>query len=428
MNRIILVGNGFDLAHRLPTKYEDFIRAFWRDFSSQLRACNQHILKTDFVNVGYMNISPELRMSSLGLAHDLFGRTATVFSSAQEIQEFIRTYGYRMQLSYNSELFRNINSNIAIYNWVDIEAEYYNLLKNSNADNAKSLNEEFDKLRSLLIEYLQKVQDEKIDDSILHNPIKECMMTPFCANEIAIEARDAWNNFIKLRIADHLLSEVIKRYQPSESCERLKKVNDFKKRWHDQIKNMGIESIDGNNLPPDMLFPDRVMLLNFNYTSTADMYMPNDDNMHFPINHIHGDLSNPDSVIFGYGDELDEKYQEIRNLNNNELLKNMKSIRYLEDANCRNLLTFIESAPYQVYIMGHSCGVSDRTLLNTLFEHPNCMSIKPFYYVNEQGQDNYIEIVQNISRNFNDPKKMRDRVVNKTYCQPLPQCPKKECL
>lgn len=27
MNRIILVGNGFDLAHNLPTKYEDFI--YW---------------------------------------------------------------------------------------------------------------------------------------------------------------------------------------------------------------------------------------------------------------------------------------------------------------------------------------------------------------------------------------------------------------
>lgn len=425
MNRIILVGNGFDLAHRLPTKYEDFIRAFWRDFSSQLQACNQLILKTDFVNVGYMNISPELRMSSLGLAHDLFGRTASIFSSAQEIEVFIRTYGSRMQLSYNSELFRNINNNIEVYKWVDIESEYYNLLKNSNADKAKSLNEEFDKLRSMLIEYLQKVQDEKIDDSILHNPIKECMMAPFCAKEISIESQDAWNNFIKLRITDHFLSDVIKRYQPSESCERLKKVNDFKKRWHDQIENMGIESIDGNNLPPDMLYPDRVMLLNFNYTNTADMYMPENEYI-FPINHIHGDLSNPNSVIFGYGDELDEKYQEIRNLNNNELLKNMKSIRYLEDVNYRNLLTFIESAPYQVYIMGHSCGVSDRTLLNTLFEHPNCVSIKPFYYENEQGQDNYIEIVQNISRNFNDPKKMRDRVVNKTYCQPLPQCPKIE--
>lgn len=424
MNRIILVGNGFDLAHRLPTKYEDFIRSFWRDFSSQLQACNQLILKTDFVNVGYMNISPELRMSSLGLAHDLFGRTATVFSSAQEIQEFIRTYGYRMQLSYNSELFRNINSNIAIYNWVDIEAEYYNLLKNSNADNAKSLNEEFDKLRSLLIEYLQKVQDEKIDDSILHNPIKECMMAPFCAKEISIESQKEWTNFISRRMNEEDIMDVIKLYRPLEFRERTIEVRKYKTSVQDQIDRMGIKFI-GDTMPSDMLYPDRVMLLNFNYTNTADMYMPEDEYV-FPINHIHGDLSNPNSVIFGYGDELDEKYQEIRNLNNNELLKNMKSIRYLEDVNYRNLLTFIESAPYQVYIMGHSCGVSDRTLLNTLFEHPNCVSIKPFYYVNEQGQDNYIEIVQNISRNFNDPKKMRDRVVNKTYCQPLPQCPKIE--
>ena len=183
---------------------------------------------------------------------------------------------------------------------------------------------------------------------------------------------------------------------------------------------MGIGSINGNELPSAMLYPDRIMLLNFNYTKTADMYIPVDE-YHFPINHIHGHLDNPDSVIFGYGDELDNKYQEISSLNNNELLKNIKSIRYLEDVNYRNVLEFVESAPYQIYIMGHSCGTSDRTLLNTLFEHPNCVSIKPFYYQNDEGQDNYIEIVQNISRNFSNAQKMRDRVVNKTFCQPLPQ-------
>ena len=67
--------------------------------------------------------------------------------------------------------------------------------------------------------------------------------------------------------------------------------------------------------------------------------------------------------------------------------------------------------------MGHSCGNSDRTLLNTLFEHKNCLSIKPFYYIKEDGSDNYLEMVQNISRNFTDMKLMRDRVVNKTYCE-----------
>jgi hypothetical protein len=69
--------------------------------------------------------------------------------------------------------------------------------------------------------------------------------------------------------------------------------------------------------------------------------------------------------------------------------------------------------------MGHSCGNSDRTLLNTIFEHRNCISIKPYYYQKEGGTDSYIETVQNISRNFTDMKLMRDRVVNKQFCETL---------
>lgn len=67
--------------------------------------------------------------------------------------------------------------------------------------------------------------------------------------------------------------------------------------------------------------------------------------------------------------------------------------------------------------MGHSCGNSDRTLLNTLFEHKNCVSIKPYYYQKEDGSDNYLDIIQNVSRSFTDMKLMRDRVVNKTFCE-----------
>ena len=109
-------------------------------------------------------------------------------------------------------------------------------------------------------------------------------------------------------------------------------------------------------------------------------------------------------------------------LNENECLKNIKSIKYLESDHYRDVLKFLEAAPFQVLIMGHSCGNSDRTLLNTIFEHKNCISIKPYYYKNEKdGTDNYLDIVQNISRNFTNMKLMRDRVVNKTRCEPLPQ-------
>lgn len=103
-------------------------------------------------------------------------------------------------------------------------------------------------------------------------------------------------------------------------------------------------------------------------------------------------------------------------MNDNELLKYAKNVKYLETSHYRKMLNFINAGPFQVFIMGHSCGNSDRTLLNTVFEHENCVSIKPFYYKKEDGTDNYLELVQNISRNFTDMKLFRDRVVNKEQC------------
>jgi hypothetical protein len=54
--------------------------------------------------------------------------------------------------------------------------------------------------------------------------------------------------------------------------------------------------------------------------------------------------------------------------------------------------------------MGYSCGLSDRTLLNTIFEH-NCRSIKVLLRNKDDNgvviKDNYTEIIQNISRHFN---------------------------
>jgi hypothetical protein len=186
--------------------------------------------------------------------------------------------------------------------------------------------------------------------------------------------------------------------------------------------------VDGKKVSDDignlLFLPNRVMLLNFNYTSIADFYLP--DNPHFILNHIHGELAKPENVIFGYGDESDDEYKRLQKFNDNEYLRHIKTNRYLETPNYRDLLSFIDSAPFQVCIMGHSCGLSDKTLLNTLFEHRNCVSIKPYYYVNEQGKDNYLDIVQNISRNFTNPQLMRDRVVNKTYCEELPQVTRKQ--
>lgn len=416
MNRIIIIGNGFDLAHQLATRYEDFINWYWEEWGHSLSTSIKRNL-TD----GLCSFRLKDNVCYAGWA--FIWREHYVPMQEYSVRNNVEYYKMATNLcdfKVDSLFFVEICKAVEEKGWVDIEAEYYRMLNSVYLSSPKKLNEEFAIVRTKLIEYLTSVQDSNINDSIVNQATRECMMAPFCANEISIEGRAKWNEFLRCRIEDEYLSDIIKLYSESEARETIKQVSEFKKAQREQIDNMGIGSINGNVLPSAMLYPDRIMLLNFNYTKTADMYMPADEH-HFPINHIHGHLDNPDSVIFGYGDELDNKYQEISSLNNNELLKNIKSIRYLEDVNYRNVLEFVESAPYQIYIMGHSCGTSDRTLLNTLFEHPNCVSIKPFYYQNDEGQDNYIEIVQNISRNFSNAQKMRDRVVNKTFCQPLPQ-------
>lgn len=59
--------------------------------------------------------------------------------------------------------------------------------------------------------------------------------------------------------------------------------------------------------------------------------------------------------------------------------------------------------------------------LKTLFEHKNCVSIKPYYHQKDDEKDDYWDIVCNIARNISNPSLMRDRVVIKEHCEPLGQ-------
>lgn len=274
-------------------------------------------------------------------------------------------------------------------------------------------------IQELLAQYLCSLTMTSVQTN---EAIKDIIYQPICMDDISISGMSHYYEHYSILAgySGQEWSDLIRRYGIS---------GDQAIFWGTEIKNF-IEKytyrnqegktiiLDYNRFPKQLLRPSVTMLLSFNYTFVADMYcLPQ---IGFPI-HIHGDLQSYNNIIFGYGDELDDDYKSFLKLDDNECLRNIKSIKYLESGNYRSMLAFIESAPYQIYIMGHSCGKSDRTLLNTLFEHKNCVSIKPYYYRKEDGSDNYLDIVQNICRNFTDMKLMRDRVVNKTHCEPLPQ-------
>lgn len=405
MNRIVLIGNGFDLAHGLPTRYEDFINWYW----------DQRV--EEFSKAG--NISKDcLCTFEIGQPYTWYGFYGQIISplgkpKGKDIIESILKgqYGVKMKHSF-SPFFQSIIKSIETKGWVDIENEYYKLLTKFTIDtlqekNLNELNEQLDFITKLLIKYLETISSSMMKISSIENSI----YSPIKPEDISIEGQ-------------HLVDEYVKDWLMKDEIVMRAKIRQYGLDEDDLLNEIRlfIEDYAANkliiNYPQLFMLPDNVLLLNFNYTYTADTY---ESYTRGSTIHIHGEINEPKSVIFGYGDELDKNFQQLQNLNENECLRNIKSIRYLESDNYRNVLRFLESAPFQVFIMGHSCGNSDRALLNTVFEHKNCISIKPFYHQKDNGTDNYLDIIQNISRNFTNMKLMRDRVVNKAYCEPLPQ-------
>lgn len=425
INRIILVGNGFDLAHGLATRYADFVNWYWGKCFQQLRKCNNRTY-TDHLCTFILNDNYYTWLSFLyGIINPIR------LPSGREFYENIKKDKIRFSIHHTGFMER-ICQSIESKGWVDIENEYYTALNDEYFETPEKINEEFEIVKSNLIEYLSLIQAAKITESIVQHKLQDKILAPIKISEVAISARHQLIDFIQARSTldeQHLINESALSIHDvlnpgidnSRTIEFIKDCINKMKEYGTASTTLIENAIDNDIVPDEMLYPNRLMLLNFNYTSTADLYIPQsyDYGNRFIINHIHGDLKDPTSIVFGYGDELDDRYSNLVKLNNNDFLQNVKSIKYLEADNYRKMLAFIDSAPYQIYIMGHSCGNSDRTLLNTLFEHKNCISIKPFYYQKEDGSDNYLEIVQNISRSFTDMKLMRDRVVNKTYCEPL---------
>lgn len=407
MNRIVLIGNGFDLANDYKTSYKDFIVWYFKEKLSQMLKAlddmsNDKILKIKKTDEIDYHVDGEINEESSKMFID------NIFSKKER----------NVKIEHISKLLLEIVKSYETKGWVDIESDYYRLLctyiSNGEADEVKKLNEDLDFVKEKLIEYLKEVSKEKKE---IYQDIQDKIFGPFKEKDIAVKARKIWKEFLKKRF-DSSDEDFLKLYSSYNKdfgyLESDKK--DYKAMLKDYLEN----GKPYDNGYTNLSYPDNIMLLNFNYTDIADRYLLNDSDI-FSVVYIHGKLDDPKSVILGYADKFDKFYKEIKEQDDNESLKNIKFIRYHEADNYNKVLSFIESDYYQVYIMGHSCGKSDRSLLKKLFEHEHCVSIKPFYYYvdKEKKQSNYIDIVQNINKILGNGTPVEDKVVSKPNCLPL---------
>lgn len=375
VKKLILVGNGCDLAMGLPTRYQDFLLWLIKKYILETLKSKEGYkqsgpIKPGYTEKGYQKdfdevVSVLIEFDNPEEVKRLDEKTKRI-SSWCEVKEFLSENKIKISASNSKEISKSFIRGLiygCFQGWVDIEENYYSEFKRIIWENSLTdkriqfLNNEMDHLTAKLEEYLKEVsrsEENAFSETVEHN-----MANQWRSHVYPLERRN----------------------------------------------NPGSDSADD----------DKIFIVNFNYTPTL-ISSPFDKMNHIGI---HGTVSESgSSIVFGYGDEMDEKYSEIENLNKNEYLRKFKSFGYFQYSQYRQLLSIVNSGSFDVVIYGHSCGLSDRVLLNEIFEHKNCRYIRVYYY---RDKNDYIDKTMNISRHFNSNQLMRQRVINFQEEDRIPQ-------
>lgn len=378
MNRLVIVGNGFDIVHELETKYEHFLKAYLIKHIKNLEINLNKGSIDNLIEVKYVDNCRLYNGEKVTDLFDDFSLNQLLESEYLSIQNKWEkssngwNYGITTERGQNcfisiiikSRLFGEL---ISERKWTDIEKTYFDMLIDmfkeskekksfTNKYTVYDLNKDFDFLKSKIVEYLNEVNESIPTNFNYSGVLHKCFDIPE--------------------------QKYFKRYISNGNYENNKKLYN-------------------------------IIFVNFNYTKLLELCIvklkgvnPDVNVEYFPI---HGSLNNPETIIFGYGDDTNKHYQDLEDEDNEEYLKNIKAFYYPNESHYKDLINTLYGQEFDVFVIGHSLGLSDRVLLKTIFEHENCKAIKLFHRGSKESQ--FSKRIA-LSRHFTDKIKMRSKIVD----------------
>lgn len=368
MNRIVIIGNGFDLAHGLKTQYEDFLLWYFKKHFDQ--AIEKGKSEDKLIKVEKNTPSNDTSYRKADSLDDLQQNFSISFPGIERTK-----YSQpHLIINYKSRLLREI---VIDRNWTDIEKKYFDHILSIQLTSPITIGSE---------SKLSRVQKAN--------------------RAFELIKQELFNYLTEMDQLGTLKPELI--YLLEESFQKNKSV-----AYHSKMEFNLYESQK----------PNEVCFINFNYTGLLDGYLNNIRQIYNHSNYthipIHGTLQHQKHIIFGYGDETHEHYQLLENLDTQEYLQNIKSFYYPMNSYYDYIMDFINGPDkYDVHIIGHSLGLSDRILLKSIFENKNCKAIRLYHRGTEESQ--FKKRIA-LSRHFSNKMEMRKKILQYNEEDKIPQ-------
>ena len=358
--KLLVLGNGFDLYHGLPTKYTDFL-FFAKNWSA-------FFLKYDEKKEDDGTFTVPLSDKG-GLIDD-------------SISEFAKHGGYNAdEIRYLNEHI-NCNPWIEYFekadtlkdNWIDFEAEMLNALKeiewfyeeyrpNKSANEPAST--DFVNSPRIKVVNIFGAGNEGFDPELTHGITSKAKLS----RKYLYEQKKAVLKAMKNNM--NCLNQCLRIYL-SEFVSRIKV-----KCCSEQVKAIGICNV-----------------LNFNYTYT---YQTVYDQREGGENHaIHGELKE-DNLVLGVADDAFGDTNDYFYFTKYfQRLQKKTGAYYSEWLNYRR--SALEDDLLEVHIFGHSLGKSDEEIFSMIFNCENVGKIYIYYHKQSAYEDEIINLIQMLGR------------------------------
>lgn len=366
MSKVLIIGNGFDIYHGLPTRYNDFLfmAEHWNEFYEGYEKSAVVVDKNKLITVC---------LDKGKLCKDSFDdywKHKNIFDDAhiQYLNEHITTNAwikYFLEKKFNGK------------GWVDFEAEIDNVLSSMDLFfeqlplhvgtllmNSQIITSD---IRSIARSFLPLTQDKY--DCGFFGRLSSSLVEPPKLREHKLYLIE------KLKEELNILNECLRLYL-LEFVEPIKC-----NVCSEQINDLG-----------------DVNLLNFNYTYTYKKVYGNLRNTHHPI---HGDCLNGGMVLGIPDDSFRNKLEYIYFVKYFQRIQKRAGSFYKEwiqepDVGTRTL----SDIPCEVYIMGHSLAETDKGILEDFFRNDWIEKITIFYHSQTSYEDMIINLVAMFGKDF----------------------------